>query len=154
MGLLMQSNFAKSDGIKSDLRIRLPKSSDFGPNSADSTEHHLRTRSLFRFSTNYIYFATRPKSEAQNRIRIIISLRPRRSGALRAVRAMRGVRLYVYLSFSLACFPLSFFFLCSLLSTGVYILCPTGSCAPKAAYLRTRYNYYKISLGGGGRRSD
>ena len=31
MDLLMQSDFAKSDGIKSDLRIRWPKSSDFGP---------------------------------------------------------------------------------------------------------------------------
>ena len=34
MGLLMQSDFArfaKSDGIKSDLGIRWPKSSDFGP---------------------------------------------------------------------------------------------------------------------------
>ena len=31
MGLLVQSDFAKSDGIKSDLRIRWPKSSDFGP---------------------------------------------------------------------------------------------------------------------------
>ena len=28
MGLLMQSDFAKSDGINSDLRIRWPKSSD------------------------------------------------------------------------------------------------------------------------------
>ena len=32
----MQSDFAKSDGIKSDLRIRWPKSSDFGPKSDDS----------------------------------------------------------------------------------------------------------------------
>ena len=31
MGLLIQSVFVKSDGIKSDLRIRWPKSSDFGP---------------------------------------------------------------------------------------------------------------------------
>ena len=31
MGLLIQGDFAKSDGIKSDLRIRWPKSSDFGP---------------------------------------------------------------------------------------------------------------------------
>ena len=31
----MQSDFAKSDGIKSDLRIRWPKSSDFGPKSDD-----------------------------------------------------------------------------------------------------------------------
>ena len=33
--LLDQSDFAKSDGIKSDLRIRWPKSSDFGPKSDD-----------------------------------------------------------------------------------------------------------------------
>ena len=32
MGLLMQSDFAKSDGIKSDLRIRWPKSSDLAQN--------------------------------------------------------------------------------------------------------------------------
>ena len=37
MGPFMQSDFAKSDGIKSDLRIRWPKSSDFGPKSDDST---------------------------------------------------------------------------------------------------------------------
>ena len=30
MGLLMQSDFAKYDGIKSNLRIRWRKSSDFG----------------------------------------------------------------------------------------------------------------------------
>ena len=36
MGLLKQSDLAKSDGIKSDLRIRWPKSSEFGPIS-DST---------------------------------------------------------------------------------------------------------------------
>ena len=40
-------------------------------------EHHLRTRSLFRFCTQVesFIFATRPKCEARNRIRIIISLR-------------------------------------------------------------------------------
>ena len=32
MGLLMQAGSAKSDGVKSDLRIRWPKSSDFGLN--------------------------------------------------------------------------------------------------------------------------
>ena len=37
MGLLMQSDFAKSDGIKSDLRIRWPNSSDLGPKSNNST---------------------------------------------------------------------------------------------------------------------
>ena len=43
MGLLMQSDFAKSDGIKSDLRIRWPKSSDFGPKSDDSTHRILKS---------------------------------------------------------------------------------------------------------------
>ena len=33
MGLLVQSDFAKFDWIKSDLRIQWPKSSDFGPKS-------------------------------------------------------------------------------------------------------------------------
>ena len=31
MGLLMQSDFTKSDGMKYDLKVRWPKSSDFGP---------------------------------------------------------------------------------------------------------------------------
>ena len=44
MGLLMQSDFAKSDGIKSDLRIRSPKSSDFGPKSDDSTRRILKSK--------------------------------------------------------------------------------------------------------------
>ena len=43
MGLLMQSDFAKSDGI-SDLRIRWPKSSDFGPKSDDSTHRILKSK--------------------------------------------------------------------------------------------------------------
>ena len=38
--LLMQSDIAKSDGIKSDLRIRWPKSSDFGP-KADYSAHRI-----------------------------------------------------------------------------------------------------------------
>ena len=44
MGLLMQSDFAKSDGIKSDLRIRWPKSSDFGPKANDSTHRILKSK--------------------------------------------------------------------------------------------------------------
>ena len=44
MGLLMQSDFAKSDGIKSDLRIRWPKSSDFGTKSDDSTRRILKSK--------------------------------------------------------------------------------------------------------------
>ena len=44
MGLLMQSDFAKYDGIKSDLRIRWPKSSDFGPKSDDSTHRIIRSK--------------------------------------------------------------------------------------------------------------
>ena len=41
----MQSDFAKSDGIKSDLRIRWPKSSDFGPKSDDSTHRIIKSKS-------------------------------------------------------------------------------------------------------------
>ena len=46
MGLLMlmQSDFAISDGIKSDLRIRWPKSSDFGPESDDSTHRIIKSK--------------------------------------------------------------------------------------------------------------
>ena len=40
MGLLMQPDFAKFDGIESDLIIRWPKSSDFGPKSDDSTQDY------------------------------------------------------------------------------------------------------------------
>ena len=44
MGLLiMQTDFAKSDGMKSDLRIRWPKSSDFGPKSDDSTHRIIKS---------------------------------------------------------------------------------------------------------------
>ena len=44
MGLLMQSDIAKSDGIKSDLRIRWPNSSDFGPKSDDSTNRIIKSK--------------------------------------------------------------------------------------------------------------
>ena len=44
MGLLTQSDFAKSDGIKSDLRIRWPKLSDFGPNSDDSAHRIIKSK--------------------------------------------------------------------------------------------------------------
>ena len=44
MGLLMQTGFAKSDGIKSDSRIRWPKSSDFGPKSDESTHRILKSK--------------------------------------------------------------------------------------------------------------
>ena len=44
MGLLMQSDFAKSDGIKSDLRIRWPKSSDFAPKSDNSTHRIIKSK--------------------------------------------------------------------------------------------------------------
>ena len=40
----MQSDFAKSDGIKSYLRIRWPKSSDFGPKSDDSTYRIIKSK--------------------------------------------------------------------------------------------------------------
>ena len=42
MGLLMQSDFAKSAGIKSDLRIRWPNSSACGQKSDDSTHRILK----------------------------------------------------------------------------------------------------------------
>ena len=45
MGLLMKSDFAKSDGIKSYLRIRWPKSSGFGPKSDDSTHRIIKSKS-------------------------------------------------------------------------------------------------------------
>ena len=44
MGLVMQSDFAKSDGIKSDLRVRWPKSSDFGPKSNDSPHRIIKSK--------------------------------------------------------------------------------------------------------------
>ena len=44
MGLLMQSVFVKSDGIKSDLRIRWPKSSDFGPKFDDSANRIIKSK--------------------------------------------------------------------------------------------------------------
>ena len=50
MGLLMQSDFAKSDGIKSDLRIRWPKSTDFGPKSDDSTQSDYQLEKWHRSS--------------------------------------------------------------------------------------------------------
>ena len=40
----MQSDFAKSDGIKSDVRIRWPESSDFGPKSDDSTHRTIKSK--------------------------------------------------------------------------------------------------------------
>ena len=44
MGLLMQSDFAKSDGVKYYLRIRWPKSLDFGPKSDDSTHRIIKSK--------------------------------------------------------------------------------------------------------------
>ena len=38
---IMQSDIAKSDGIESDLRIRWPMSSEFGPKSTDSAHRIL-----------------------------------------------------------------------------------------------------------------
>ena len=40
----MGSDFAKSDGIKSDLRIRWSKSSDFDPKSDDSTHRIIKSK--------------------------------------------------------------------------------------------------------------
>ena len=42
MGLLLQPDFAKYDGIKSVLRIRWPKSSDFGPKADESTHRIIK----------------------------------------------------------------------------------------------------------------
>ena len=42
IGLLMQADIEKSDGIKSDWRIRWPKS-DFGPKSDDSVHRNSQT---------------------------------------------------------------------------------------------------------------
>ena len=47
MGLLMQSDFAKSDRIKLDLKIRWPKSSDFGPKSDDWTHRIIKSKNGF-----------------------------------------------------------------------------------------------------------
>ena len=44
MGLLMQSDFAKSDGIKSDSRIRWLKSSHLGPEFDDSTHRLIKSK--------------------------------------------------------------------------------------------------------------
>ena len=48
----MQSDFAKSDGIKCDLRIRCPKSSDLGPKSDDSTHRILTSTNGIGFSSS------------------------------------------------------------------------------------------------------
>ena len=40
----MQSEIATSDGIKSDLRIRWPKSSYFDPQSDDSTQRIIKSK--------------------------------------------------------------------------------------------------------------
>ena len=44
MGLLMQSDFANPTRIKSDLRIRWRKSSDFGPKSDDSIHRIIKSK--------------------------------------------------------------------------------------------------------------
>ena len=41
---ILQSDFAKSDGIKSDLRIRWSKSSGFDPKSDDSTHRIIKSK--------------------------------------------------------------------------------------------------------------
>ena len=41
MGLLTQSDFAKTDGTKSDLRIRWPKSSDFKIRRLDPSDSQI-----------------------------------------------------------------------------------------------------------------
>ena len=44
IGLLMLSDYGKSDWIKSALRIRWPKSSDFGPKSDGSTHRTIKSK--------------------------------------------------------------------------------------------------------------
>ena len=44
IGLLLQSDFAKSDVINSDLRVRSPKSSGFGLKSDDSTHRIIKSK--------------------------------------------------------------------------------------------------------------
>ena len=48
----MQSDIAKSDGINSDLRIRWPKSSYFGPKSDDSVHRILISKKGIGFELN------------------------------------------------------------------------------------------------------
>ena len=45
----MRSDFAKSDEVKSDLRIRWPKSSDFGPKSDDLTHRVIKSKNGIGF---------------------------------------------------------------------------------------------------------
>ena len=47
--LIVQSDFANPDGIKSDLRIRWPKLSGFGPESDDSTHRILKSKNGIGF---------------------------------------------------------------------------------------------------------
>ena len=54
MDLLMQSDFAKSDGINSDLIIRWPKSSDFGPKSDDWTHRIIKSKNGIGLSSSKI----------------------------------------------------------------------------------------------------
>ena len=65
MGLLMRSDFAKYDGIKSDLRIRWPKSSDFGPKSDDSTHRIIRSKNgIDLYSSKNLTEQSRPGTAA------------------------------------------------------------------------------------------
>ena len=54
IGLHMQSDFATSDGIKSDLRIGWPKSSDFGRKADDYTHRIIKSKNAIdlQSSTN------------------------------------------------------------------------------------------------------
>ena len=66
MGLLLQSDFVKSDGIKSDLRIRWAKSSDFGPKSDDSTHRILKSKNGIALETSKnLTELSRPGAAAQ-----------------------------------------------------------------------------------------
>ena len=95
MGLLMQSYFASSDGIKSDLRIRCPKSSDFGPKSDDSTNRILKSENgIGLYSSKNLAEQTRPgtaavrgthKSTSTSSDRCVgLRIQPRRANAVAA----------------------------------------------------------------------
>ena len=58
IGLRMQSDSAKSDGRKSDSRIRWTKSSDFGPKSGDSAHRIIKSKNEHR-SLNHVKTAQR-----------------------------------------------------------------------------------------------
>ena len=64
--LIMQSDFANPDGIKSDLRIRWPKLSGFGRKSDDSTHRILKSKNGIALETSKnLTELSRPGAAAQ-----------------------------------------------------------------------------------------